>query len=82
VNQHQLLHTYKYQDILVLILIRTYVATARLLAPNYFRFYFADIGPTKEWGYPRLFKIIKKINLIIKYHHYYQKLVINHLMYI
>jgi hypothetical protein len=30
-----------------------YVATARSLAPNYFRFYFADIGPTKSWGYPR-----------------------------
>jgi hypothetical protein len=30
-----------------------YVAAARALAPDYFRFYFADIGPTKAWGYPR-----------------------------
>jgi hypothetical protein len=37
----------------------TYVATARLLAPNYFRFYFADIGPTKEWGYPVYSKLLK-----------------------
>jgi hypothetical protein len=36
-----------------------YVSYARTLAPNYFRFYFADIGPTIEWGFPKYEKLSK-----------------------
>jgi hypothetical protein len=36
-----------------------YVSYARTLAPDYFRFYFADIGPTIKWGYPKNDKLLK-----------------------
>ena len=36
-----------------------YVSQARTLAPDYFRFYFADIGPTQDWGHPTNKKLRK-----------------------
>ena len=30
-----------------------YVANSRNSAPSHFKFYFADIGPTREWGNPK-----------------------------
>ena len=39
-----------------------YVSYARTLAPDYFRFYFADIGPTKDWGYPNRTLLKNKFN--------------------